>query len=178
MTQELQAPCRRCGEMHRLAHRSTINAATDPDLKQQVLDGSLFVWECPHCGERNLDASPLLYIDPEARLLAVLSADEIGLAAPQDGPYAGFALRRAATPGALIELVKVFDAGLDDAALDLCKQVTRMELGKEDARELRFFRLNGADNEIIFTYPQDGEMKMVAVGFNVYEDCRRILSKH
>lgn len=175
MTRELETTCRRCGEKHRLAHCSSINAATDPDLKQQVLDGSLFVWECPHCGERNLDAEPLLYIDPEARLLAVLSAEEIGLAVPQDGPYAGFAVRRAATPGALIELVKAFDAGLDDAALDLCKQVTRMELGK-DALELRFFRLNGPDNEIIFTYPQDGEMKMIAVGFNVYEDCRRILS--
>ena len=175
MTQELLAPCRRCGEKHRLEHISSINATTDPDLKQQILDGSLFVWECPHCGERNIDAAPLLYVDPEARLLAVLSAEEIGLAAPQDGPYAGFAVRHAATPGALIELVKIFDAGLDDAAVDLCKQVTRMEMGK-DALELRFLRLSGSDNEIIFTYPQDGEMKMIAVGFNVYEDCCRILT--
>ena len=50
-----------------------------------------------------------------------------------------------------------------------------MEMGK-DALELRFLRLSGSDNEIIFTYPQDGEMKMIAVGFNVYEDCCRILT--
>ncbi len=177
MTQEIQATCRRCGEKHRLEHISSINATSDPDLKQQVLDGSLFLWECPHCGERNLDTAPLLYIDPEARLLAILSAEEISLEAPQEGPYAGFTVRRAATPGVLIELIKIFDAGLDDAVVDLCKQVTRMEMGK-DALELRFLRLNGPDNEIIFTYPQDGQMKMIAIGFNVYEDCSRILAGH
>ena len=29
-----------------------------------------------------------------------------------------------------------------------------------------------------FTYPQDGQMELLAVGFNVYEDCAGILRRN
>ena len=78
--------------------------------------------------------------------------------------------------GSLIEKVKIFDAGLDDAAIELCKYVTRSELGKDVP--LKFLRTEGADNEIIFTYPEAGQMQLLAVGFNVYEDSRAIIGRN
>ena len=39
-------------------------------------------------------------------------------------------------------------------------------------------RLDGADNELVFTYPAGGQMELLAVGFNVYEDCRGILKRN
>ena len=50
----MDAICSRCGESHAVATYPSINVAADPDLKARVRDGSLFVWECPHCGARNL----------------------------------------------------------------------------------------------------------------------------
>ena len=43
---------------------------------------------------------------------------------------------------------------------------------------MRFVLLDGADGEMTFTYPEGGEMQLVAVGFNVYEDCAGILRRN
>ena len=48
----MNATCSRCGESHAITTYPSINVAADPDLKARVRDGSLFVWECPHCGAR------------------------------------------------------------------------------------------------------------------------------
>ena len=46
------------------------------------------------------------------------------------------------------------------------------------AAPFRFFRLQGADNEMLLSFPMDGAMQGVNVGFNVYEDCRGILGRN
>ena len=38
--------------------------------------------------------------------------------------------------------------------------------------------MDGADAEMTFTYPANGQMELVAVGFNVYEDCAGILRRN
>lgn len=177
MNTEVIARCNFCGEQNTLSAYSCINVSRNQELKSQVLNGSLFLWECPHCGKTNLLNSPLVYIDADEKLIIILSKEEITFELPQDGDYADFSTRQVHTVGALIELVKIFDAGLDDEVMDLCKQVTRMEMS-QDTLDLKFLKTDGADNEIIFTYPKDGQMEMIAIGFNVYEDCKAILDAH
>ena len=102
------------------------------------------------------------------------------------GEIKDYVLRFVDDPGDLIEKVKVFDAGLDDVVMEMTKYVSRLEVAeslKDRASEIvnasfRFLKLDGADNEITFAYPLDGAMQMVAVGFNVYEDCRGILKRN
>ena len=48
------ASCSHCGKQTEVEIRQSINVALDPELKARVRDGSLFVWECPYCGHRNL----------------------------------------------------------------------------------------------------------------------------
>ena len=68
----------------------------------------------------------------------------------------------------------------------MAQHVTRMELcsSLKDSAEavssapFKFLGLDGADGEITFAYPLDGQMQMAAVGFNVYEDCRGILKRN
>lgn len=80
------------------------------------------------------------------------------------------------TVGDLMEKVKIFDAGLDDIVMELCKYITLQEIKKDVA--LKFFSIDGADSEINFTYPENGEMQLIAVGFNVYEDCAGIVQRN
>ena len=75
-----------------------------------------------------------------------------------------------------IEKAKIFDAGLDDVAMELCKFVTRGDLQKNV--DLRFLKLDGADNDVIFTYPENGQMQLVSVSFRTYEDCRGIVQRN
>ena len=58
----------------------------------------------------------------------------------------------------------------------MCKFVTCQELKKDVA--LKFAGTDGADGEMTFTYPAAGQMELVAVGFNVYEDCAGILQRN
>ena len=84
--------------------------------------------------------------------------------------------------GELIEKVNIADAGLEDTVVEMCKWVTARELAEKypsfgDSR-LRFLRTDGADNDLVFAFAMNGEMKVLNVGFNVYEDARRILSRN
>ena len=163
--------CPTCGTEFSVELHDIINVGECPELKPQVLNGELFLVECPRCGRRQVAKRPLVYLDPEEKLLVLLSDKSVSM---ENAP--GYIARLVGTAGDLIEKVKVFDAGLDDKAVEMCKFVTKQDMAKPDA-ELKFLRLDGADGELIFAYPEGGEMQMLAVGFSVYEDCRGIIAR-
>ena len=194
MTTNILATCSSCGEKQRITYFSGINTAEEPELKARVKDGSLFLWECPHCGKKNLLVGQTIYHDPEERLMIWLlpegavpeetvKAVEASLetAAETLGEYT---LRRVGDVGSLIEKVNIFDSGLDDAVMEMVKYVTKMELAEKGGGKpvadvpFKFYRIEGPDNEITFTYPAEGQMQGVLVGFNVYEDCAGILRRN
>ena len=179
--ESVQIVCNRCGKAFPVDGVPLINTEGAPELKEKLLSGELFLRECPHCGARNLAKWPLLYHDPSEKVMIWLSdgsADtEARMKAAVAGEeFEGYSGRIVDTPGALLEKVKIFDAGLDDIALEMAKFITRQELGKDV--DLLFFNLEGADNEITLTYPEAGQMQLVRIGFNVYEDCAGILLRN
>ena len=192
MTSRTEYPCSRCGSRCEVTSYDSINVRETPELKAQVLDGSLFVWECPYCGTRNLLRCQTLYHDPDEKLMVWLTLGSEELEERVRSAYGGleelkgYTARFVDDAGSLIEKVKIFDAGLDDVVMEMAKYVTRMEICgslKDRADEIsnapfKFLRLDGADGEITFAYPLDGQMHMAAVGFNVYEDCRGILKRN
>ena len=198
----MQATCSLCGGQEKVLAYGSINTAEDPDLKAKVKDGSLFVWECPHCGGYNLARYQTLYHDPDQKLMVWLMPEgnmpPEQLAAVQqhmeiiaeqafDGED-GYTLRRVGDIGSLMEKVNIFDANLDDRVIEMCKYVTKMELaeGEKDPSRaaaildtpFKFFKLEGADGDITLSFPQDGQMQGIHIGFNVYEDCRGILQRN
>lgn len=179
------ASCSHCHQPTEIDVRQSINVALDPELKNRVKDGSLFVWECPYCGHRNLALYQTLYHDPDSKLMVWLlpgqaqPPEQVAEAVKQ---LEGYTLRIVREVGDLIEKVNLHDAGLDDTVLEMCKWVTRRELAEKnpaamDAR-LRFLRLEGADNDLVMAFPLNGQMQVVNIGFNVYEDARGILQRN
>lgn len=180
MGMESKIICPSCGDVAQAPVVTSVNAVDSPELKERILSGDLFIWTCPHCGHRQLRKFPLVYTDPSENILICLTDQP--LAADDLQGYTG---RLVNTVGELIEKIKIFDVGLDDVAVELCKYITAQEYGSsasnassEGLLNMKFFRLDGSDNEMIFTYPQDGQMQMLSVGFNVYEDCRGIISRN
>lgn len=177
--------CNHCHQQTEIEVRQSINVALDPSLKARVKDGSLFLWECPYCGNRNLLKYQTLYHDPDTKLMVwLLPGDEQPPKAVEEAvkELDGYTLRRVSEVGDLIEKVKVHDAGLDDAVLEMCKWVTCRELSEKKPAAahatLKFLRMEGADNDLVFAFPLDGQMQVVNVGFNVYEDARGILLRN
>ena len=196
MNNTIQATCTACGRRHDIEVPGGINVEENPELKSRVKDGSLFVWECPDCGTANLACCQTLYHDPGQRLMVWLLPDgvlpedrlqtvEAALAA-QVSELEGYVLRRVSDVGSLIEKVNIHDAGLDDRVMEMCKYVTKTELAEKDRARaaaildapFKFYRMEGADNELTLSFPLDGRMQGVRIGFNVYEDCRGILSRN
>lgn len=192
--------CPQCGCGLEIDTYSVINVGKEPELKAAVKDGSLFIWECLRCGRRNLVPAQLLYHDPAERLMfwllpaGVLTAEqEKQVAESLNARFAdpankleGYTLRRVTQAGDLIEKVNIHDAGLDDVVVELAKWVTRRELAEKDPEHsdellrapLRFYRMEGADQQILLSFPLGGAMQSVPVGFHVYEDCRGIVSRN
>ena len=177
--------CTKCGSAFEAAGYQSINVASDPQFKERVRDGSLFVAECPYCGTRNLLRYNTPYHDPTAKLMIWLLPD--GYEPPaavadavKDLP--GYTLRRVREAGELIEKVCIADAGLEDTVMEVCKWVTRHELAAKNPEAadapLKFLRLEGADHDLVMAFPLNGAMNVINVGFNVYEDASGILSRN
>ncbi|MGM9739983.1 MAG: CpXC domain-containing protein [Candidatus Cryptobacteroides sp.] len=197
--------CSSCGNENIIDIYQTINVRENPELKEKVKDGSAFLWQCPHCGQLNLAVFQTLYHDPDERLMILLLPDgsipdadreiiekKMAVIAEQlvseGADMEGYVLRIVPDVGSLIEKVNIHDAGLDDVVMEMCKYITKMELsGKESDKErisaimesqFKFYKMNGPDNDITLSYPLEGQLQGVVIGFNVYEDCRGIVQRN
>ena len=193
---EALAPCSKCGQQHKVIIYKSINTADNPELKAKVADGSLFLWECPHCGQMNLARYETLYHDPEGKLMVwLIPAGEISEAQMQaitmhTKAMGGYTLRRVNDMGTLMEKVLVAEAGLDDIVLEMCKYVTKLEILQKSVpaeqkdefmpSTFHFYRVEGdGDGRILtFMYALDGQMLGVNIGWNVYQDCAGILERN
>ena len=170
---QINMQCRSCSKEYSVPFNGIINVGSDPDLRVRVASGEFFLHECPYCGAKNLiPAQNCLYHDALNKIMIVFSPLSLKMEdVPQD-----YTCRLVGSIGELIEKVKIFSASLDDVVIEMCKYVLRGELKKDV--ELKFVGISGADSEMTFTYPQNSQMEMIAVGFNVYEDCAGIVRRN
>ena len=193
---EALAPCSKCGQQHKVTVYKSINISDSPELKDKVRDGSLFLWECPHCGQMNLARYETLYHDPSRKLMVWLipsgeiSETQMQAITMHTKAMGGYTLRRVNDMGSLMEKVLICDAGLDDVVVEMCKYVTKLEMlpksiGQEQKEEFmasvfHFYRSEGeGDSRILtFMYGLGGQMLGVNIGWNVYQDCAGILQRN
>ena len=193
---EALAPCSKCGQQNKVIIYKSINIADNPELKDRVKDGNLFLWECPHCGQVNLAKYETLYHDPAAKLMVWLipsgevSESQMQAITMHTKAMGGYTLRRVNDMGSLMEKVLIRDAQLDDVVLEMCKYVTKLEMiqttvGREQKDEFmastfHFYKSEGEDEARILTfmYGMGGQMQGVNIGWNVYQDCEAILSRN
>lgn len=164
--------CTSCGVQHGVAFQPSVNVTRTPSLREKIASGEYFIWECPRCGAKNLIRQPFLMHDEKERLMILLTDARV----KSEGLPEGYTGRIVRSAGDLVEKLKIFDSSLDDIVMELCKYVTLGEL-KLDI-PLRFVSAGGADSEMTFTYPKGSDMEMIAVGFNVYEDCAGIVRRN
>lgn len=185
--------CCECGSRQEIDVYKSINTSLDPELKAKVKDGSLFVWECPGCGKMNLAKYETLYHDPDKKVMIWLSEKEPGAEmiaiVNHTEAMGGYTLRRVTDVGGLMEKVMIFEEGLDDKVIEMCKYVTKIEMaakmGEAKAAEvmalpMHFYRVDEKNGVrfITLSFPDNGQMVGMNIGFNVYEDCLGILQRN
>lgn len=174
------AVCQKCGASHEVTVYKSINVAENPELKEKVLSGELFLWECPHCSGGNLIGYECLYHDPLEKYMVWMlpfgtpeSAQKEAIM-NQARAMGDYRLRTVKSAGELMEKVMIFDAGLSDRCIELVKFVALKEM--PGVTNLHFYRMQ--DDVMVFSGVRDGKMDGFGFGLNVYEDCSGIIARN
>ena len=189
---QVLAQCPVCLNEESLTIWDTIDASTDPDLREKLLHKTLQSLECRNCGHSTLIASPLKYYDPELDLLAecrpdldreqlLKYLDELRLSpaavssASEAAPEATFC-RLTATVNDLIEKIHAREQGLDDRALEIVKlAVINHGAAEEKVDDLRFVGISA--NELNFVMKLEDGWFQYALPLDAYTNAEMIVEQ-
>ena len=163
--------CPACKREQAVALVQSINAREHPELKARLLAGDLNVLAC-QCGQRTPLSATLLYHDPDRDYYC--QACPGGEPAMREGE-AAFAVigpvgtrRLVPSQNALVEKVKILDAGLDDRVVEVLKVLLLAPTNDLDAI-LLFDRVDAGlvhwillDDEQLLSSPLAGYEKLAA----------------
>ena len=129
----------------------SINTVLDPEMKEKVLNQSIFLYTCPNCGEtfrlnyptlyHQMEDLVMIYLVPESEVEKTYEMfyEENALADYRTEKYLN---RIVTSANQLIEKIKIFDAGKDDRIIELVKLLAADSILKNnpaiDFDELRF----------------------------------------
>lgn len=172
--------CSKCGKNAQITIYKSINVASDPELKEKVVNGELFLWECPECGTSNLMVYDCLYHDPDQKIMVWMlpggepEGKEKEAIFNQAKAMGDYKLRIVSNPGELMEKLIIFDAGFSDRVMEVVKYVAGKEM--PGVENLHFYRMQ--DDTMVFSGVKEGKMDGFGVGINVYEDCCGIIARN
>jgi ribosomal protein S27E len=159
--------CPHCGKSYEIECWDSVNSEISPEQLAKVLDGSLFRFKCPHCGEETVCFYPLLVnvMKPEVSFVK-LTGDPEKEAQEAAGMYSSLdpqmaAIIKKAGPKRyrfvssfedLIEKIQLFQQGLDDRTVELMKYILRQLFKKEggDVVDMHYFVAEDSGQELFF----------------------------
>lgn len=139
--------CPACGREHDVPLVQSINTTDDPDAKQKLLAGEFDVLDC-ECGKRTQLIAELLYVDPIANLyLQVAPTPEAMSKGEAAFAAAGATGTQRLVPSinALVEKIKIADAGLEDWVLEMVKVLLLASMADPDLNRILLFDHSEAD---------------------------------
>ena len=134
--------CPSCAQRSEVELVRSLNGRDSPELKAQLLKGSLNLLVCS-CGKRTQLAADTLFHDPEAAYFcqvavggepAMVKSAKAFLESGVTGT-----LRLVPSLNGLIEKVKLLDAGLEDWAIEMSKVLLLASMGERDINTVVLF---------------------------------------
>ena len=128
--------CPHCGQESKYRLWNSVNTALNPELKQKILSKELFLFQCPECGEKMIVDYGMLYHQTEDKLMIYYVTDDneftdvVGKLAGRniDDRDEEYRCRVVCSSDELAEKIMIFDAGLDDRAVELLKLLCRKQM--------------------------------------------------
>ncbi|MDD5986852.1 MAG: CpXC domain-containing protein [Eubacteriales bacterium] len=181
--------CPYCGKEGNFTFWKVINTSLEPALKAGVRDGSAFLFHCPHCGEETYVDYSLLYHQPEDKILINCADTDRGenevnrilAGAKADPMLAGidqsaYLTRMVASRSELMEKLAIFDAGLDDRLIELCKLIGAAQYMKDrpdnSSVTVQFF-LSKDGQKCLRLFEDDAHASTMVLHDELYQQVRR-----
>lgn len=132
--------CPECGHTQDFIVWQTLNGDLNPDAKQQLLDGSLFSFECKKCGHKSNVDYGILYHDMTHKAM-VYYVDEDSVEQTQATmvdvekkigfEIPGYRKRIVTDQNTLREKAIIFEHGLDDRVVEIIKLIYYADASKQ-----------------------------------------------
>lgn len=122
----------------------SINTALNPEMKEKVLNQSIFLYTCPSCGEtfrlnystlyHQMEDLVMIYLVPESEVKKTYEIfyEKNALADYRTEKYL---YRIVTSANQLVEKIQIFDAGKDDRVMELVKLLATDSILKNDPDE-------------------------------------------
>ncbi|HJJ27407.1 MAG TPA: CpXC domain-containing protein [Methanocorpusculum sp.] len=178
--------CPVCGHEQELRIIPSVNATLDPDMREKVLSGEIFLFTCEKCGFKGFAGYPFIYEDKETNggFLIYLEPDCEDRVVGIDGDVAdqillqNITMRLVTTINELKEKIFVFEAGLDDRVLELFKMLALSKMKSDDADsipdELRFTGIEEEEEEkkVFFAaFKESRYLGVLELPYSLYQSC-------
>lgn len=165
-----QVECPECGKKSDFTIWKSLNIDLDPQMREKVMNGTLFEFECPHCNKKSNIVYPFLYHDMTHGLMCYFDSpdnlDEIleSIENMKKDELASIAMKNEQirvvfSYPELVEKIKIFEAGLNDRALELLKLLVSKNMAEQQPDfEIGniFFETNDKNEPILFMFDKDG----------------------
>ena len=154
-TREIQYTCPYCGKEFTTTIYESINVSEDRDLKDNCMSGDIFKHLCPHCHTDFMIQNPLVYMDPELKVMIWVSDEEIPdevveFAKPLHKN--GYTLRRCETIQQFTEKLQIFEDHMDDVLVELAKYDSFIEYidnKQADASEITSIEYQNTKDDVM-----------------------------
>ena len=163
--------CSQCKRMLGFTVFESLNVSLDPEYREKVLDQSAFRMRCPDCGHTTVLEYGFLYHDMDRHYMIDVCWDAKVLFKPSGTYVQNFIAQLKADPpyrfrnvlgyGQLTEKIRIFDAGLNDYAVEALKAIYRQELNIPGNQELRFSGFRSGKLFLLTTAPDGTQREIV-----------------
>lgn len=174
-TDSITLTCPICKRDHSAPLTRRIDIDADKTAKEKLLQGAFFYFSCPDCGYLSELHYGCLVTDRPIRLMIYLAEDSdthpadsaVRMAADVPFLQAGDDLLRVVRSAAdLAEKLRIFDAGLDDRLVEICKGMALSQFPASDACYVTDIRYDTAGGrEVLHLTLSDGTEDYV-LGFD------------
>lgn len=142
--------CPACGQTQKLEMYTSVNPKENAELRRDILRESIFDWECRHCGYTAQMAYPMIYHDPSLGFMISLRPSGAITKAEPIASIRSLKKRCVKNPQELKEKILIFEAELDDVAVELVKNAIVSVVRKNIDGNVHAYFCAATDTEITF----------------------------
>ncbi|HJJ42316.1 MAG TPA: CpXC domain-containing protein [Methanocorpusculum sp.] len=179
--------CPKCGAEQMIHVVPSVNVTRDPDMREKVISGDLFMFTCDKCGFCGYAGFPFIYEDKETAggFLIYMEPDcedrAVGIEAPDIADqiiYRDTPKRLVTNVNALKEKIFLFEEGLDDRVMELFKTLALTKLESDDEEHkpdellfTEFDRTEGSENIMLAAFKEGRYLGVLELPYQLYQSC-------
>lgn len=144
-----QMTCPKCGSTFEIEQWNVINAQKQPELREKIMNGSMFLQTCPHCGTRVHSAYTCIYSNDEEKFLVSFQPTAEEPAATPLVPQ--YTMRLEHTLLRFLERIRILEFGLDDLTIEMVRYLVTAQLARQfPEKHITHLLFDNTDSENVF----------------------------